>query len=183
VVVQHRDRRGAEMENEVMATRQTSKQAKTKTAAKVDTRIINKPVHHRERKAERRNPRARSAAARINQAGATAAAADGTVVHDKSEQTRSRSKPSSGRTDLGAPSVSGADQPAASTKRAKLIAMLERPEGASVAEIGQRLGWLPHTVRAAITGLRRAGRAVTRSKDADDRSVYRLAPVETSDKR
>ena len=39
--------------------------------------------------------------------------------------------------------MSGADQPAASTKRAKLIAMLERPEGASVAEIGQRLGWLP----------------------------------------
>jgi hypothetical protein len=57
--------------------------------------------------------------------------------------------------------------------------MLERPEGASVAVIGQRLGWLPHTVRAAITGLRRVGREVTRSKDDDDRSVYRLAPVKT----
>ena len=79
--------------------------------------------------------------------------------------------------------MSGADQPAASTKRAKLIAMLERPEGASVAEIGQRLGWLPHTVRAAITGLRRAGRAVTRSKDADDRSVYRLASIEPASHR
>jgi hypothetical protein len=173
------------MENEAMATNQISKQAKTKTAAKANTRIINKPVHHRERKAERRNPRARSrsAAARINQAGATAAAADGTVVHDKPGQMRSRSKPISGRTDARAGNVSGADQPPAGTKRAKLIAMLERPEGASVAEIGQRLGWLPHTVRAAITGLRQAGRAVTRSKDADDRSVYRLAPVETSDKR
>jgi len=32
--------------------------------------------------------------------------------------------------------------------------MLERDKGASVAEIGQRLGWLPHTVRAAITGLK-----------------------------
>ena len=40
------------------------------------------------------------------------------------------------------------------------------PEGASVAEIGQRLGWLPHRVRAAITGLRHAGREVTRSRDA-----------------
>jgi len=29
----------------------------------------------------------------------------------------------------------------------------------AVAEIGQRLGWLPQTVRAAITGLRQAGRA------------------------
>jgi predicted ArsR family transcriptional regulator len=51
--------------------------------------------------------------------------------------------------------VGAANQPPASTKRAKLIAMLERPEGASVAEIDQRLGWLPHTVRAAITGLRK----------------------------
>ena len=52
-----------------------------------------------------------------------------------------------------------------------------------IAEIGQRLGWFPHTVRAAITGLRKAGREVTRSKDADDRSVYRLAPVETAGER
>jgi predicted ArsR family transcriptional regulator len=70
-----------------------------------------------------------------------------------------------------------ADRPRASTKRAVLIGMLERPEGASVAEIGQRLGWLPHTVRAAFTGLRHAGREVTRSKDAEGQSVYRLARV------
>ena len=69
------------------------------------------------------------------------------------------------------------------TKRAQLIGLLERPEGATVAEIGQRLGWLPHTVRAAITGLRKAGREVARSRDADDRSVYRLAPVETAGER
>jgi DNA-binding MarR family transcriptional regulator len=61
--------------------------------------------------------------------------------------------------------------------------MLERSEGASVAEIGLRLGWLPHTVRAAITGLRKAGREVTRRKDADDRSVYRLAPREPAGER
>jgi Protein of unknown function (DUF3489) len=168
-----------------MATRQTSKQAKPKAGAKVDTGVINKPVRTSELKAERRNPRARSraAAARLHQAGATAAAVDGTVVHDKPEQTGSRSRPASGRTDLRAVSVSGGGQPPASTKRAKLIAMLERPEGASVAEIGQRLGWLPHTVRAAITGLRQAGRPVTRDKDADDRSVYRLAPVEPANQR
>ena len=57
--------------------------------------------------------------------------------------------------------------------------MLERPEGASVAEMGQRFGWLPHTVRAAITGLRDAGCEVTRSKDAAGQSVYRLARPET----
>ena len=73
----------------------------------------------------------------------------------------------------------GADRPRASTKRALLIGMLERPDGASVAELGQQLGWLPHTVRAAITGLRHAGRQVTRSKDAEGQSVYRLARPET----
>jgi DNA-binding MarR family transcriptional regulator len=61
--------------------------------------------------------------------------------------------------------------------------MLERPEGASVAEIGQRLGWLPHTVRAAITGLRKADREVTRSKDGNDRSVYRVVTVKTAGER
>jgi len=64
-----------------------------------------------------------------------------------------------------------------------LIGMLERPEGASVAEIGQRLGWLPHTVRAAITGLRHAGREVMRIKDATGQSMYRLARVETAPDR
>ena len=101
----HRDRRGAEMENEAMATRQTSKQAKAKTEVTVDTGVINKPMRNGERKAERRNPRARSrsAAARIDQAGAKAAAADGAVVHDRHKQTGSRTKPTSGRADLEMP--------------------------------------------------------------------------------
>jgi predicted ArsR family transcriptional regulator len=75
--------------------------------------------------------------------------------------------------------VPGGDRARASTKRAVLIGMLERPEGAAVAEIGQRLGWLPHTVRAAMTGLRHAGREVTRRKDGEGRSVYRLAAPQT----
>jgi hypothetical protein len=67
------------------------------------------------------------------------------------------------------------------TKRAQLIGLLERPERASVGEIGERLGWLPHTVRAALTGLRHAGREVRRDKDAEGRSVYRFTPVEASE--
>ena len=185
VAVQHRDCRDAQLENEAMATKRTSMQAKTKTAAELGTKIINKPVCDSEPKPERRirRARSRSAAADIDQAGAAAGAPDGTVVHDKPERTRSRSKPTLGRADVAAGSVSSADQPPASTKRAKLITMLERPEGASIAEIGQRLGWLPHTVRASITGLRQRGRAVTRGTDADDRSVYRLAPLEPANQR
>ena len=173
------------MEIGAMATRQTSKQAKTKATAKVDARVSNKPVRNSEHEGQRRNPpaRSRSAAAQIEQAGAAAAAAGGAVVRNKSRQAPLGAQPTARRPNVVAGSVRGADQPPASTKRAKLIMMLERPEGASVAEIGQRLGWLPHTVRAAITGLRQAGRVVTRSKDTGDRSVYRIADLEPASQR
>ena len=173
-----------------MATRQSSKQAKSKTEAKVDPGATNEPSATSEREPKTRNPRVRSpAAARTNRTGATAAAAPqaslnaSEIVHDKPQRAHSRSKPTAERAALATAAASGGEQPPASTKRAKLIAMLERAEGASVAEIGQRLGWLPHTVRAAMTGLRKAGREVTRSKDADDRSVYRLASVKTAGER
>jgi Protein of unknown function (DUF3489) len=95
----------------------------------------------------------------------------------------SSSKPTAEQADLRTTGVSGAELPQATTKRAQLISLLERPEGATVAEIGHRLGWLRHTVRAAITGLRKAGREVTRSRDPDDRSVYRFAAVKTAGER
>ena len=173
-----------------MATRQSSKQAKRKTEAKVDRSATNEPSATSEREPKPRNPRVRSpAAARSNRAGLTAAAAPkprlsgSETVYDKPQQARSRSKPTAERADLGTAGASGGAPPPASTKRAKLIAMLERAEGASVTEIGQRLGWLPHTVRAAMTGLRKAGREVTRSKDASDRSVYRLVTLKAAGER
>jgi hypothetical protein len=94
-----------------MATKQTSKPAKTRVEAKVDTRVTNQPVRNSRPEPKRRNPRvrSRSAAAKSNRAGATVRAKEA-VIHDQRAQTGSRSKPSSGRTDLGAASVSGADQ-------------------------------------------------------------------------
>jgi hypothetical protein len=60
------------------------------------------------------------------------------------------------------------------TKRALLIGMLHREEGASVEAIMAATGWLPHSTRAALTGLRKAGHSITRSKDDAGRSVYRV---------
>jgi Protein of unknown function (DUF3489) len=101
------------------------------------------------------------------------------------EPLASQSAPPSQSGDLTTANVSGEKRSRANTKRAQLIGMLERPEGASVAEIGQRLGRLPHAVRAAFTGLRHAGREVTRSKDATGRLAYRLTrskPLPTGDR-
>jgi hypothetical protein len=175
-----------------MANQQTSKQVKT--AAKVDTGETKKLARTGgERQPRRRSPRARSEApgGRTEPAaGAARAVSDASsersdvssADQEPSEQAVSPSEPVSQGADAPTSSVAGADRPRASTKRAMLIAMLERAEGASVAEMGQRLGWLPHTVRAAITGLRHAGREVTRGKDQSGQSVYRFAPVETPDR-
>ena len=169
-----------------MAKRQTSKQAKT--AAKADTGEMKEPPRTGERQPRHRHPRGRSrstavptdvaeAAATLPQADAENGATS-TTNDDMPAPVGSRSEPVLQGSDAATASASGADRPPASTKRAGLIAMLERAQGASVAEIGQRLGWLPHTVRAAITGLRHAGREVTRSKAENGQSVYRLAPIE-----
>jgi hypothetical protein len=63
------------------------------------------------------------------------------------------------------------DTPAAAppriTKTAAVLALLGRAEGATVAELIAATGWLPHTTRAALTGLRKKGHAITRGKRGD----------------
>ncbi len=62
------------------------------------------------------------------------------------------------------------------TKQARLVDYLSRPWGASIADLGRLLGWQPHTVRAALTGLRKKGYTVTGTKDKDGATVYRATP-------
>ncbi len=47
-----------------------------------------------------------------------------------------------------------------SSKKQKLIALLARKTGADVKTITTRLGWQAHTIRAAISGLRKNGYSV-----------------------
>jgi hypothetical protein len=64
----------------------------------------------------------------------------------------------------------------AGTKQALLIDMLERPEGASIAEIVANTGWLPHTVRGAIAGAlkKKLGLNVVSEKDEARGRVYKI---------
>ena len=70
------------------------------------------------------------------------------------------------------------ERPAASTPRpsktADLIALLRREQGATLPELIEATGWLPHTTRAALTGLRKKGHAITRGK-RDEITCYTLA--------
>jgi len=68
-----------------------------------------------------------------------------------------------------------------STKQAKLIALLERAEGATITEMVKATGWLPHTVRGAMSGAlkKRLGLAVTSVKEERGR-VYHIGKVRSA---
>ena len=64
--------------------------------------------------------------------------------------------------------------PRAGSKLAGVLMLLSREEGASASELIEATGWLPHTTRAALTGLRGRGHAVTRSREKARGTVYRV---------
>lgn len=61
----------------------------------------------------------------------------------------------------------------APSKKDRLIVMLRRDDGASIEELSEAFGWLPHSTRAMLTGLRKAGHAVERAKQGSV-TIYRL---------
>jgi len=46
--------------------------------------------------------------------------------------------------------------------------------GATLDDMVAATGWLPHTTRAALTGLRKKGHELAKSKNADGQTVYRI---------
>lgn len=61
------------------------------------------------------------------------------------------------------------------TKKALLIELLSRRQGATVDDMIETTGWLPHTVRAALTRLRQAGHRIVRQDSEEAGSVYRIS--------
>jgi hypothetical protein len=64
----------------------------------------------------------------------------------------------------------------AGTKQAQIIALLQRPEGASISEIVEATGWLSHSARGLISGglKKKLGLPVTVQKLDQRGTVYRL---------
>lgn len=72
-------------------------------------------------------------------------------------------------------------EPRAGSKRALLIALLQRAEGATLDDLIAATGWLPHTTRAALTGLRKTGLTIERSRPEQSAvSIYRIMPTATA---
>ena len=84
---------------------------------------------------------------------------------------------------IKAASVS-ADEPAKTprsrdnSKQAQVLAMLRRPEGATLAQICASTGWQSHTVRGTFAGSfkKKLGLDITSTKEQGGERIYKVAP-------
>ena len=68
-------------------------------------------------------------------------------------------------------------------KQALLIEMLQAKRGANMDAIVKATGWLPHTGRAMISGLRKAGFEIETGRAEDGKTVYRIVGSPKATKR
>ena len=92
-------------------------------------------------------------------------------------ETRS-AKPSSATATAANPPTAGL--PRSGSKPALIVAMLTKDKGATLAALVKATGWLPHTTRAAMTGLRKRGFAIERTRHEKLGSLYRIVGDQTA---
>ena len=65
------------------------------------------------------------------------------------------------------------------TKQARMIALMQRPEGASIEEICSETGWQKHTVRGVFSNTvkKRLGMTITSYKDDGQQRRYRIVDL------
>lgn len=63
------------------------------------------------------------------------------------------------------------------SKQAQVIAMLRRPEGATIAQICEATGWKQHTVRGTFAGAfkKKLGLEITSTKESGGQRLYRIS--------
>ena len=72
--------------------------------------------------------------------------------------------------------LAGRRAPRRTTKKDRLVRLLKASSGREIATLSRELRWLPHTTRAALTRLRRAGYAIEKLPRQDNGgSRYRIA--------
>lgn len=105
---------------------------------------------------------------------------------DNTETTSVAAKPATKRPRKMArePKAVATEQSAPATAPAKLqskanlvLSLLRRQEGATIEQLAAATGWLPHTSRAALTGLKKKGHVITSEKLESQGRVYRVAAV------
>lgn len=115
----------------------------------------------------------------ITDAGRAAIAVEAEVqetTHDPVSQTAQPTDAASS-TSSSDPQLSLATEvepsaPATGTKTAMVIDLLRRDSGATLDELTGATSWLPHTTRAALTGLRKRGYAIEKRKRGEVSCYY-----------
>lgn len=59
------------------------------------------------------------------------------------------------------------------TKAATVVDLLRRKEGATISDLAKATGWQPHSVRAVLSGLRKTGHTIEKSKRGET-TCYRI---------
>jgi hypothetical protein len=78
-------------------------------------------------------------------------------------------------TRTGSPHTRETNDQHRTSKKATIEALVRRAEGAAITELMAVTGWQEHSIRAALTGLRKAGHPITREHLDDGATRYRIA--------
>jgi hypothetical protein len=115
---------------------------------------------------------------------AASAKASATVVAEKAASKRSTRQteglPAAGTGESNEdrqiePAATATRAPRAGSKLASVLDMLSAEAGATIGELMAATGWLEHSTRAALTGLRRRGYGLSLTRrERDGASVYRI---------
>lgn len=133
----------------------------------------------------RRDDSGQSYALKLTPAALKAIAVDhgSEVAIATSKATRPRPQPSHHASNAPGPDTVGEHAktrtPRAGSKLARVIDLLQQSDGATILHLMEATGWLPHTTRAALTGLRKRGYAVVRTRVDGGDSIYRIAGLAT----
>jgi hypothetical protein len=100
---------------------------------------------------------------------------DGEQPNEPSEKparkSRRTAKPAGRK---GAKRAAGDTAPRGGSKLALVIDMLGPRGGATIDALVKATGWLPHTTRAALTGLRKRGYRIEKARGGDGATRYRI---------
>jgi hypothetical protein len=98
---------------------------------------------------------------------------------EQSKSTAKRRHARNPKPSTGIETNASAEKPSAPPRQTKIggvIALLEREQGATLDEMVKATGWLPHTTRAALTGLKKKGHTIERDK-RNDVTCYRITKI------
>ena len=93
---------------------------------------------------------------------------EATAPPARSGQRRHRPEPPKGRRSAQV------QEPRGGSKRSQIVALMQRKSGATLDDLVGATGWLLHTTRAALTGLRHSGYELSKSKNKSGKTAYRI---------